>query len=361
MNEAVKDDAVPIIAALDARRRALRTPVLSCLALGFVFVATTAISKSDASWFSRVPWRSDPYDVVTSFVILIVPIQLTAASLRVILCRQSVDLPLSRLLGVVNSCWSILTMMIIATSSELVATGLAIRVVHWSAPSLVQISLVPVFFVAELVLSVRLRRATSQLGLRHATQHKGPDGLSDVMAQIRGVITYVRVPSRRLARGLDVVEAWSRRHPVVMAFAASSAIGLSLGLSQGVSESYGWVLTLVTGAVLTMGLFALIVTWGAVSGFVYADRSMGTVARRCMDAVVAGTFAMLVALAFRSNLARVVDANSSGLRLNKLVLLMLGAALSGAAITVIVESVLKSDSNSRTLHLDNSRDRSGRR
>ena len=292
------------LAAGDPRRAPVGRAVGEVLAVAWLFLGYTWLTKGGGPLYARVPWADDPFDAVVSFALILLPFLGLLTGARLLLCRRGEPLPRSRLDGLVHAA-IVLLAIVLATivsdwSSVLVHPDLADR----DPVTAAELAFLAVATAAAVVSMVHLRRATGDLP-RPARHAVGPDWLDD------GLLLADRW-SRRLGPASGPAAAlvgqlgsepsrWVRRRPIASAALVATAIGLVVMAGMALEEGLAPVLLVIFG-VVTCGLFAFIVAIGAYLGLIRAERPLAGVRRRLVDGLVLAAAAVPFALAFRDRL-----------------------------------------------------------
>lgn len=278
----------------DRPRRSLAV-VVAGLGTAVLFEALTLLATQDRTVRTASPWQDDPYDLVVGLAQFTVPMLALVTGLRLLAWR----LP-----GGVDRVAQMLRAMVV-----LVALVGSTAVVEWvavaaGAHSPLWMTWTGLLIAGLAVLSV-LTVALSVVLVGSCRSYPVPGGWrQDWLGD--AVMLCARLPLlRRWATPL--VAAWLRGH-AMRAFVASSLFAaVAMVGATAVNERWtdplliGWAAVVVTAANL-----AFCVTSNAVAGFIC--RPPRTPARQATEtALVVGSVALQVAVAFRDTLWRVVS------------------------------------------------------
>lgn len=336
------------LAVGDAARRPLGRAVFGSLALAAVFVLAFLPAPSLPTMWSNGPWAQDPYHVVVSFGVMLVPLAAVLCLSRVPLCRRDEPLPTRRARDLLRVSRVLVALVSVTVASTWISVAWPAQRYSWTGPTVAAFAELAVLTVALPWAGALLRqgfKAPVRAGLH-------PDWLADVIAV--GERASGRLGSRR-PRALAVLD-WTdanvitgiRRRPLSAAAVLAAAFGVAVALSQGVQEGYppgGYLLFFLVAA---SGVFAFLVIAGSHLGLVVNDEprpAAGARAalRECLvHAAVAASASVPVAVAFRSvawSAFGITEQQAGWRDLNELVL---AAAAVTAVITVAAESLARS-------------------
>ena len=310
----------------DRWRASLRLPVFGTLGLAATFLLCTVPVKETASLFDHAPWRNDPFDVVTSFMILLVPLVVLLCVPRVLLCRRLEPLSAARARDVLRGCRVVLAGIGLALLSEWVAVAVRGNRPAWNASTRLQVGLLVGMTCCTAALAAALRRAGLPRVPDQESSESPPDWLGDALAFI-GARAGLFGPARRVVLRLvallgERVAAGIRRHPLLTVLTACLVLGAGVGANQGIREGYPVRLTAIVSLLFTIGMFGLVAAAGDYLGLVRSSSPSIGARRRSIDAAVVTCVGVLVTLALRRNLWWIVDSTDSAANLTQLVELL---------------------------------------
>jgi hypothetical protein len=326
----------------DARRIPLARAVAAVLLAVIVFMAFELPVKQFLSLYDHAPWHDDPYDAVTSFTIFFVPLIAVVTLVRVLLCRSTQALPLSRVQGVLRGSRVALLAMVITVLTDWISVALQGNRAAWSGVTAPLVVLLGLVTAVVLGAGILLRRAAASIPPEVRDEPAAPDWFSDVVA-LAHLHTRWLGPLARVARTVidrldrDLVTP-IRRFPIAAAALAALVFGVLLALNTLLREGSGpalWIDVVVGSS----GMFAFLVSAGAYVGLVRSGRPAAGPRRRVIDATVLGCLAVPVALAFRQWLWWAVGSDAgSPERLGELLAV---AAISTAIVVFAAETLLR--------------------
>jgi hypothetical protein len=334
-----------IIPVGDSWRATLRPPVFGTLALALGFLFYTAPVKETPALFDHAPWLNDPFDTVISFMMFFVPLIALLCVPRVLMCRRSEPLPVSRICNVLRGCRVVLVGVSLTLLSEWVSVAIGDNSGQWNGATWFQIGLL----AAMSALTAWAVLAISRVGLPQPSTRRvlsaSPDWTADVVAFLRTRIHWFGPGRRTVLRLLDFTDhsllKLVRRHPLWMALACCGAFGAGVGVNQGIREGYTGSVTLVVALLLATGMFGLLVAAGSYLGLVHSSIPTRGAARRCVDAMVITSVGLLVPFAFRYHLWSAVGSTNSVAGLGQLLGLLGMSSVILFALAYGAESLLR--------------------
>ena len=334
------------LAVGDPSRGAIGKAVFSTLWTAIVFFLFTVPAKQIKPVYNHAPWLNDPYDMLYSFAMFLVPLAAAFFLVQVSLCRKVEVLPAERARSVLRGCRVAAILMTATLASCWISVAVGANRAQWNdsatAALVVGLAVVTGLDIRAVVMLVRAPR----LG------RSGPSHTEAIDDWLGDAVLVARRESRWLGpfRSLVMpVVAWCdrtvivrlRQHPILGAALASLAFGTGVGLNQGIREGYFLALTLLAVGLLTCGMFAFLMLAGSYLGVVRSGAQLAGIQRRLIDATVIACIAALVALAFRDSLWWIVgtNANAAG---NGQFAGLLGIAVSAAfAAGFAIESIMR--------------------
>jgi hypothetical protein len=262
----------------DPRRPVIGRAVLGTLLAAFLFFMFT-LTKQIKPIYVHAPWENDPYDTVFSFTMFFVPLVAGFLLVPLSLCRRSQPLPISRAEAVLRGC----RLAVAAALVELLSAWLGVIVGanegQWTRGATGGlIALLGLATVSAVGAALSLRRAPR---LSDPSRHEtapASDWLMDA-------VTVAERESGRLGRlqqSALVLLAWVeesilgrvRRHPVLVAAAASSAFGVAVFGYQGIREGYSGPVTVLAMILGFCGMFPFLVLAGSYLGVARSPRRL---------------------------------------------------------------------------------------
>jgi hypothetical protein len=298
----------------DPDRLRARNALVAALSASSLFVVFAVISTQNKDVRVHSPWQDDPFDVVVSFTMFLVPMLMAALLVRAQLCRTALPLPTRRFNDLLRCARAALAAVGLTTATDWSAAVLGEHRSQWGPEGRALLGMLGLVTFASAAAAFVLRRVRPV-----EAEAPGPDWVEDVLL-------FARFGSARLGRFAPAA-GWLvgrgaaallhprlgiRRHPVGWALLAAAAFGLSLSVAQGVGEH---AFTTAGSTVRVVATFGLIGTAGIFVLFVGAGRYLRAVAPvngtiRHSPAIVAGITAAVsvpVTVAFRSELPWVTD------------------------------------------------------
>jgi hypothetical protein len=329
------------LAVGEQARRQAGIAIITSLVFAGMFTAFTWLCKEVPSLNVRQPWQDDPYDVLVSLDFVILPLLVGLAALRVPLCRQCAKLPARRVTDLLRISTAILAVCLATEMAEWIAVTLRLHSAGWNAATTWQEAALAVETAATIGAYLLLSRATHAVR-RTSRPSAQPDWLADAVNL--GI---------RVSRGLGRHAAWGenavrwideqafariRRHPVVVAALLAAVCGLPYVAAKIVLEGYPPALVLLSFALPTAALFAVIVIVGRYLRVV-APQPGGTPA--WLAAAVAACLGGTLTFAFHDSLL----AHQTAAGLNAL---LFGGALAAGVLYAAVNATMRHYTGSRT-------------
>jgi hypothetical protein len=268
----------------------------------------SVVATQDKALRVHSPWQDDPYDVVVSFSLFILPLLLAAGFSRVPACQAKQAMPVARARDLLR--WTRLLGGVVALCviTEWASVVVRAHADAWGTQGAVLIAALAAATAVLAAAGLLVRRA-GRLAEPGWKQAAGPDWVDDWLSAARLTARAVR-PAGNLTGWLDrravrgTLEL--RRHPLAAAAVIALASGLAIALSQGIGEhslgrpgSAARVLLLFT-LVPAATQFGFLVAAGAYLGVVRREsarlRASGSVALR---ATITAAASVPVTVAFR--------------------------------------------------------------
>lgn len=316
--------------------------MLGTLALAAVSVLVTLPAPELPTMWSNGPWAQDPYHVVVSFTVMLVPLVVVLCVSRVPLCRRDEPLPTRRARDLLRISRILFALVLALVASAWVSVALPAQRYSWTPSTETAFAELAVLTVG-LLWAGRLLGKAFKVPLRSAPS---PDWLADVMTL--GERASGRLGHHR-PRALAVLD-WTdrrvigglRRYPLAAAAILAAACGVAVAMSQGVQEGYSPGGYLLFFMIPTFGVFAFLAIVGQHLGLVVNDRPRASPGYRryLVHAVVTASASAPVSIAFRPAIWSALGI--SGQRggwpaLNELVLVAVAVT---ALVTMVVESLV---------------------
>lgn len=301
-----------------------RSVIVLGLVTAAVFEWCTVLATQDKPVRAVSPWQGDPYDTAVSLTQFTVPVLAVLIALRLLLWRAAGQS--DRAQQLIRAVAVLAAMVALTAGAEWAAVAVGADRASWNWMTVLLIAALAVVSALTVLLAALLARAFRSPpaeGWRY-------DWLGDLF------LLAAPVPGIRRCANRDCA-AWVRLHAVSV-FAALSALAGALEVSgMIIGEQWrdpvliSWAILVITAADLSCCLVG-----NAVAGFVARPaRSPGQ--RAGERAVVGGTVAVLLAVAFRDQIWGLFTRqplNSAG----SLAGLTLGAGAVVAAATAVVAS-----------------------
>jgi hypothetical protein len=321
------------LAVGDATRERAGRVILISLVLTTAFLAVTWWSKETPALDLHQPWQDDPYDVVVSLDLAVLPVLVSIAVLRIQLCRRFSPLPVRRLLDLLRVGEAAVGVCLVTESTEWVAVLLGPHRDAWTEATMWQIASLLALTGAMVVVGTMLTRMTSIV--RHAGRAESqPDWLADAVDLGRRAS---RSLGRRSAGALAALQ-WIdrrvlpriRRHPMASAAVLAGVLALPFVIAKAVREGYPPPLLLLSFALPAAGLFAFVVLVGRFLRVVASGEGGPTGGAR---AVLAACILGPLVFAFHDMLLP----HPSALGLNAL---LFGGAAAGASLSAVAQLIV---------------------
>jgi hypothetical protein len=332
-----------VLATGAAGRAEISRAVFRTLLAGTVFSVLTGPVKQVAALYDHAPWLNDPFDVVVSFAMFLVPLTVAYCLVRLPLCRRSEPLLLALARDLLRGCRVVLGLMTVDLLAEWASVAIGANRPQWNEATGLQVGLLALMTV------LALRGAWSLLGVPPLARPIGAaaDPASDWVADL--VVLAAR-QSRRLGplrRPVLSVLDWTDRHlltlvrlhPLWAAAIAAAAFGAAVGGRQAIGEGYIALAAVLTIILLACGMFAFLVTAGAYLGLVRSGTQLHGVRRRALDAGVLACCGVLVVLAFRNSLWWIVGSRPAVAGIAQAYTLLGLTALGFFAVVLAVETL----------------------
>ena len=281
----------------DRRRPAIGRAAAAALLAAAAFEVFTIATKFVHPIYVHVPWAEDPYDTFVSLALFFVPLAGFIAGTRLMLCRRSEPLPVSRLTGVVRATWLALAVALATLAADWAGVLLGGRSDGGhdaiAVASALALALTTGVVVAGTIALARVRIEPVDADL--------PDGIADGLTLAREWARRLGPAGRPLATVATFADVRAaplvRRRPVTAAALVALAFATALALASIREEGLSPVVVLVW-AVAACAMFAFVVAGGDWLGLVAPSPSTDT-HRRLVRAAVAGAAAVPGSLAFR--------------------------------------------------------------
>lgn len=227
--------SLPVGATARAR---VRDAVFAAGAAGALVLLLSVVATQDKALRAHSPWQDDPYDVVVSFSLFILPALLAAGFFRLPACQAAEAMPVTRARDLLR--WTRLAAGVAAACvlTEWVSVAARAHAAAWGTPGVVLIAVLAIATAVAGAAGLLVTRAT-RLAEPGWQQAAGPDWVDDWLSAARLTAGTVH-PLRRLFSWLDPrtirCALVLRRHPLAAAAAISLTSGLAIALSQGIGE-----------------------------------------------------------------------------------------------------------------------------
>lgn len=334
--------SVPIAAlpaGLTARTR-LREAVAAAGAAGALCLLLSIVETQDKALRAHSPWQDDPYDVVVSFSLFILPVLLVAGFGRLPACRAAEAMPVTRARDLLRWARLMTGAAAVCVITEWASVAAQAYRPAWgtSGAGLIAALAMATGVTGTAGLMARRARHLAAPGWRRAT---GPDWLDDWLGTARLAASRVLPPGGRLDTWAERATSAVRRRPLGTAALIGLATGLVIALGQGIGEhSFGapgtairvlLLFTLVTGT----SQFGFLIAAGAYLGIVRREsHGLSGHGRIALRAAIAAAASVPVTIAFRFWIHPLLPAlglrHAGGLP----VLIALAAAAAGGAAVI---------------------------
>lgn len=291
-----------------AARTRLRDAFLAVAAGGALCLLLSVVATQDKALRGHSPWQDDPYDVVVSFSLFILPVLLAAGLFRAPTCQAAQAMPVARARDLLRWARLLAGVAAVCVITEWASVAVRAHAAAWGTPGAVLIAALAAATAVVVAGGLLVRRA-ARLAEPAWKQAEGPDWVDDWLSAARLTAGTVR-PLRGLTGWLDERAARGssgvRRHPLATAAVIGLASGLAIALSQGIGEhSLGrpgpairvlLLFTLVPAATQ----FGFLVAAGAYLGFVRRESARLRFAGRVvLGATIAAAASIPVTVGFR--------------------------------------------------------------
>jgi hypothetical protein len=294
------------LAVGDPARRPAGRAVFGSLTLAILFVLALLPAPALPTMWSNGPWAQDPYHVVVSFAVLLVPLVSVVCASRVPLCRRYAPLSARRVRDLLRVSRILLILVFVTVASAWISVAWPAQRYSWTGGTVAAFAELAILTIGLLGAGRLLWRA-SRPPIPAAA---GPDWLADVITlgeRVSSRLGALRPHALAAVRWLDRrVIAGLRRYPLSAAATLAAVLGIATATSQGVQEGYSPGGYLLFFMVTTLGVFAFVTIAGQQLGLVANERqppatARNAVIRKCLvHAVVAGSASAPVSIAFRS-------------------------------------------------------------
>lgn len=308
-------------------RRTIRSALRAAFTVAVLFAAVTILSKEDTALNLQQPWQDDPYDVLVSLDLVILPVLIGIGVLRSLLCQRHRPLPARRLADILRVAGAALGACLITETAEWIAVILGRHRATWTVSTIYQIGVLGLLTAATLCASARTRRATREVS-RATTITAQPDWLTDLVA-----LGLHAANATRSSRGTNAthwvdehVVTRIRQHPVAAACVVAAALGSPFIAAKIVIEHYPPSLVLVASAFIYACMFALVISVGRYLRIVTAKN---TELSPTMVAALAGTVSGTTLFAFH-------DLLLPHQTVTGLAVLLLGGGAAGVAASIAI-------------------------
>jgi len=115
----------------DPDRLRARNALVATLSASSLFVVFAVISTQDKYFRVHSPWQDDPFDVVVSFTMFLVPMLMAALLVRAQLCRAALPLPTRRFKDLLRCARAALAAVGLTTATDWSAAVLGEHRSQW--------------------------------------------------------------------------------------------------------------------------------------------------------------------------------------------------------------------------------------
>lgn len=259
-------------------RQTTRTALLWTLGAVVAFSLFAFVSTQDKALRAHSPWQDDPYDVVVSFTMFLVPLIAGAAFVRAQLCRANRPLIASRLLDLQRAADASIAAIALTVLVDWAAVLVGENASVWGTSGVLLIAalgLLTLAVLGALLATIRSHRVVARARVR--TAPSDPDWCDDALelvllvgdrlGPVAPLVRRVAVAVR--AHALD--GRWGlRRHRLAGAFLAAVSFGVLLAVAQGIGEAsadvsfrQALVFGLLFATIGSAGMFAALVAVGS--------------------------------------------------------------------------------------------------
>ena len=144
-------------------------------------------TKEIRSLGDHAPWMDDPYDVLTSFAIFIIPIVGALSAVRLALCRRFEPLPLSRVIDLLHGCVVLLAVVLVTAGSDWIAVASGADRPLWTSMTPAIVAGLGLVTVSALLATAALFIEGRRLPRQDRPDLAAPDWLADATLLANGV------------------------------------------------------------------------------------------------------------------------------------------------------------------------------
>ena len=162
----------------------VRDAVFSAGAAGALVLLLSVMATQDKALRAHSPWQDDPYDVVVSFSLFILPVLLGAGFLRLPACQAAEAMPVTRARDLLR--WTRLAAGVAAACvlTEWVSVAARAHAVAWGTPGAALIAALAIATAVAAAAGLLVTRAT-RLAEPGWQQAAGPDWVDDWLSAAR--------------------------------------------------------------------------------------------------------------------------------------------------------------------------------
>ena len=290
----------------------------------------------------HAPWMNDPYDVVTSFAIFLVPIVGTFSAVRLALCRRVEPLPLSRVTDLLHGCLVLLMVLLVTAAADWIAVAVGADRGSWTTVTPALVGGLGFVTLVALVAAGAVVTESRRLPRLDRADPMAPDWLADatqVADRVSRHLGPLEPVVSRIARLVDRhLWSWVRRRPITAAVVAAAGFATFFEVGS-LREGYSLALIAFVFVVAWCGMFALLVASGSYLGVVRSSVGIRGVRRRMLDSAFVASASVPIALAFRDSLWWLVGSSTERGSLADLDRLLAIVAASAAGATLVIETI----------------------
>lgn len=314
------------------------------------FTVFADVTTQDHAVRAGSPWQDDPYDVVVSFTLVLVPALTLLILARAWMCRRTIPVPVFRIGQLLRA--SILNAVLVAATlaTDWVAVALGADRRLWN-PGTMALIVVLGALSAWAVLTFAMQwRATRRMPYWNS---KRPDGdwVGDAAELLesfasrhpRGIGVFAT------ALGSDRAVRFVRRHVRILTVAVSLIVGVVFTTGLAIGE--GWTNPFLVGFGIIMysgGIYGVAAICNTVLQ-IAVPQPAGTLGRATRIAAIAATLALPTALALRDTIWMTLGHSTPLSDLGTIAAILLVSALIVGVLAFIVSLAL-SERAKRTLH-----------
>jgi hypothetical protein len=325
----------PLVLSLGEPARSAAVGALWLSIMGaLVFVVFAVVTTQDHAIRTGSPWQDDPYDVVVSFTMFLVPALVLLMLVRMRLCSSSISVPVFRV-GQLLRAATVNTVLIAGTfGADWVAVAGADHKL-WNAVTPVLLGVLGVLSAWALACFGLLWKAGRRLPYWNSTPPDG-DWVGDAAALLRTLAA--RIPKNGGRLELELVSAvdFVRGHVRGLALAAATFAGIAV--NAGLASGEGWTNPLLIGVGTVMfsgGVYGFAMVCNAVLQ-IAITHPVGPVRRAARIAGTAAALALPTALALRDTIWVMLGNRAPISALGSLAILLLVSALLAGTLAFIV-------------------------